>query len=636
MKKLTNIRIITKTSYLLFLMLTINLVLSSSVISNDNGGDVSNPNASYSGERNFAIQINESQFVTWNVQTESFQQFTLDFNGWWTSSFDIKVSNITENKTLSWVIQNETIPDNKIPVRMHGFDYNNGTYIYQPQEVGTNFYMKNPSYVQYIYLNLGFHVLDNAFYTNLEETRYMINNATIDIRNDDGSANGAPMDEYIVSVPLSQCVVTWDENTGSTYVGSTIGNAITSNPEEGMLSNVIIQVPVDYNLEPGNYWTVFKSNTVHVLRNQTENSDLFRIDVFAHNNNSDDSHFVYRSHNSADFIGEDGYSPFQEPLYDIYQTFEKKNLDYIDPADVGFLMEGYWFDTSKYFHYDAESYNSRQFSVYAQGDNTIYAIASINSTLKRGEILTKAVSYQTVGNFTEWTGSVSLSSYESGKNKNTTIKIPAEWDINSLQLKNQLGVPLTYTIVGQDVIVQNTESVTAIQFSVRGLNAIQYMITIDEKVIPPSTITIKCIGTKPGKHLKLDLFCNGSLVETITTTAELNEVITYDITADLPEGTGYTVRAFWDDGSNLLGNMESNSFRIGEDDTVIDNPENPNDNGNPFGDWKLEQGAIVGIVAVVSALSIFQIIKKGKKKMPKLHKIDVAKISNEKKDDEWF
>ena len=117
----------------------------------------------------------------------------------------------------------------------------------------------------------------------------MINNATIDIRNDDGSANGAPMDEYIVSVPLSQCVVTWDENTGSTYVGSTIGNAITSNPEEGMLSNVIIQVPVDYNLEPGNYWTVFKSNTVHVLRNQTENSDLFRIDVFAHNNNSDDS-----------------------------------------------------------------------------------------------------------------------------------------------------------------------------------------------------------------------------------------------------------------------------------------------------------------------------------------------------------
>ena len=166
------------------------------------------------------------------------------------------------------------------------------------------------------------------------------------------------------------------------------------------------------------------------------------------------------------------------------------------------------------------------------------------------------------------------------------------------------------TIVGQDVIVQNTESVTAIHLG-RGLNAIQYMITIDESYPPQRSQSAASVLA--GQTPKTRSFCNGSLIETITTT-ELNEVITYDITADLPEGTGHTVRAFWDDGSNLLGNMESNSFRIGEDDTVIDNPENPNDNGNPFGDWKLEQGAIVGIVAVVSALSIFQIIKKGKRK----------------------
>ena len=112
-------------------------------------------------------------------------------------------------------------------------------------------------------MNLGFNLGINEDPDNFfNESRYMINNASVDIRQDNGSS--APLqNENIKSIPLRNCTVVWDYKNDSDHIGKTIGYAIDEKPKDGMLSYVIIQVPINISIPQGNYWTVLNSTTIH-------------------------------------------------------------------------------------------------------------------------------------------------------------------------------------------------------------------------------------------------------------------------------------------------------------------------------------------------------------------------------------
>ena len=192
----------------------------------------------------------------------------------------------------------------------------------------------------------------------------------------------------------------------------------------------------------------------------------------------------------------------------------------------------------------------------------------------------------------------------------------------------------------RNVTLINTESIIQILFSVSSVNVIAHMLDIAEVVNLSTTITIKCFGNRPGQHLIVELYCNNSRIACITDSGELDVAISYRLPVNYSEGSGYTVRAFWDDGSTFLGYLESKSFEfvhIGTADIDEPDTENPTENpNNPLSNFDLSTGTVVGIVALIAALSAFQVLKKGKKKIPKLAKPDVAKTPDDGNIDDWF
>ena len=120
-------------------------------------------------------------------------------------------------------------------------------------------------------------------------------------------------------------------------------------------------------------------------------------------------------------------------------------------------------------------------------------------------------------------------------------------------------------------------------------------------------ITVKFVGTNLGPYLNLDLYCNGTFVQHAISNVKLNQSHIMEFTG-LPGGTGYTVRAFWDNGSDI-GYCESVPIDNIPNTFVDDDPDvpggdsggdpdgnEPNTDTNRTSEFKIPQEAVFGIV----------------------------------------
>lgn len=554
-----------KARHLVFLMLMISLILSSIPLVSKSSKFLLPKAAEYNGSKNINIPLNETQYIVYDkIDISQPAALSVQFSEWNSEKFEIDVVNITENKIENWTIQDTVIPDPLKVIRMYGknFEFDNGTYtkVYKPQELGTNFTLKNPSHIQYVYLKLGFNINYREDFDNLNETRYMINNASVDIRQDNGF-NAPLQNENIKSIPLRNCTVVWDYYNDTDYLGKTIGYAIDEKSKDAMLQYVIIQVPINISIPQGNYWTVFNSTMSHEL-NQNEYVGLFFIQVYLHNDGIDNSRFVNRTYDN-DYYTTDVFNDFNDPMYDIYHIIEKKNTDYVDPTEIDFRIDNFPINASKRLEIFSSVYSGKSFTYSKSVPENIHFSAMINATVNRATTRQPSVSFQTLENGTvKWNGSLPLfTPHVKCHNKNTTFTIPVNWDATKLQLYDDLNDPLVFTASGNKITVLNTENITAIQFEITTDNVITTITTFDETVSIPSSLNVTCEGVGTGNYLKLDLYCNGTLVKQLASSITLNDPHSFTLSYDVPEGGGYSVRAYWDNGEQI-GYIESNVFAI--------------------------------------------------------------------------
>lgn len=554
-----------KARHLVFLILTISLILSSVPLVSKDLNFLPPKAAEYNGSKNINISLNETQYIVYDkINISQPAALSVQFSEWNSEKFEIEVVNITENKIENWTIQDVANPETEkiIPVygNKHEYNYGEHTIIYKPQELGTNFTLKNPSYIQYLYLRLGFNIGYKEDFNNLNETRYMINNASVDIRQDNGS-NAPLQNENVKSIPLCNCTVVWDYKNNTDHIGKTIGYAIDEKPKDGMLSYVIIQVPVNTSILQGNYWTVFNSTVVHEL-NQPDYISWFRIQVYSYNDGTNNSYYVNRTYDSNYYASEFA-NIFNDPMYDIYHIIEKKNTDYVDPTEIDFRIDNFPINASKRLEIFSSVYSGKSFTYSKSVPENIHFSAMINATVNRATTRQPSVSFQSLENGTvKWNGSLPLfTPHAKCHNKNTTFTIPNNWDVSRLQLYDDLNDPLVFTASGHEITVLNTENIAEIRFEITTDNVITTITTFDDTVSIPSSLNVTCEGVGTGNYLKLDLYCNGTLVKQLATGTMLNDPHSFTLSYDVPEGGGYSVRAYWDNGEQI-GYIESNVFAI--------------------------------------------------------------------------
>jgi hypothetical protein len=98
---------------------------------------------------------------------------------------------------------------------------------------------------------------------------------------------------------------------------------------------------------------------------------------------------------------------------------------------------------------------------------------------------------------------------------------------------------------------------------------------------------------------------------------------------DAPEGSGYKLKAYWDDGGLLIGYMESRSFAISHQEIIEEpdegEPDKPNNEPNAMlPEIDLPTAIIWGAVVAVSAGAIFRAVKRNKNKVTSLYNVGVG------------
>ena len=282
--------------------------------------------------------------------------------------------------------------------------------------------------------------------------------------------------------------------------GKTLGNAInSSNAQEGMLQDCIIRVPVDLTLEAGTYWTVINSMTVHNLI-RTVGAEYFRIDVFAFDNNTDDSHFVHRAFDNGTYTL-DVFNQFDEPLADVYQIIGMKAV--CQPVDIDLRIDNKPVEPDGTIQIeDKTSHNSKLFPV--SSNYPVSFKADIDAFVKRSAIAIESVEFEPADNSIRWFGSVPIQFPVDGcVIKNTTIVLPDKWNIDIATLKffDGSGTALNCEIDGTTgiVFIQHTEILgSEIRFEVYGYNIISSISGLGALIEIPTEIKIKCDGIGEG------------------------------------------------------------------------------------------------------------------------------------------
>ena len=198
-----------------------------------------------------------------------------------------------------------------------------------------------------------------------------------------------------------------------------------------MLQDCIIRVPVDLTLEAGTYWTVINSMTVHNLI-RTVGAEYFRIDVFAFDNNTDDSHFVHRAFDNGTYTL-DVFNQFDEPLADVYQIIGMKAV--CQPVDIDLQIDNKPVEPDGTIQIeDKTSHNSKLFPV--SSNYPVSFKADIDAFVKRSAIAIESVEFEPADNSIRWFGSVPIQFPVDGcVIKNTTIVLPDKWNIDIATLK---------------------------------------------------------------------------------------------------------------------------------------------------------------------------------------------------------
>lgn len=410
----------------------------------------------------YFIPIHESQLIlydTVNIATDYYPLY-LSFPGWNSQTFDIKVSNIHDNDMNTWDIQNNDSADyGSIPV--YGCEYTEDeTHSYRPQELGTNFHLTETSFINNLYLQLSFNIKIGTD-ENFAEMCDMIETTSIDVRRDNGY--NAPEFSSVVSIPLRGCIITWDINGSSGYVGKTIGNAIDLDPKSDMLEFVIIRAPVNVELTPGNYWTVFSSTTYHELSG-TAVPKHFNIMVYAYKDGDEDSQFLNRTVGNNYWSAEhSAYGLSSE--YDMYQVIEVSETR--APNEVGLKVNGHLMDSTNFMSLPLKEYGATTITFSTEMQDISFC-TQVDAYVEIDNIVESILLFsEKIGNMNIYSGILPLGQpHHRCDYKTTSFWIPEEWDPNRLEVFNQWDQEIEYTTNGHEVIIANTEAITEIHFKI--------------------------------------------------------------------------------------------------------------------------------------------------------------------------
>jgi len=508
-------------------------------------------NATYNGIKNIPITIHEKQLIIYDeINTES-QEFAVNFNNWNAEKFDIKVKNVRDTYIRNWTIQNYTedadymysFVQDSTPLGWKG----------KPQEIGTNFTLQNQTYISSIYLYVGFYYV--YIDSNDKNMTYLMENGTVDIRKNNDTT-GVPL-QYTseISVPLRNCIVVNDTKYQNNHVGKTLGDIFDNYYVPNMLTNITLKVPINMELQSGNYWTVI--NVSKLINPIPSYEAQYTFQVFFYNDGIESSRYVNRSYDNNYYSIDHTYY-IQNPLHDMFHIIEYKNTNYTDPQAIQLKINNTNVDQNGFVSLPISSQDSARF--VGSSIENVYLNAQINATVNKTQIQNIVASYYAVNDTTvQWNGTITLSTPISATTpKYTELTFPSYWDLGTLQFLDPVVID---SIVGNKVIISDTKNFTELRFTLNGTNTLVSVSEIPSKVYSQSVLNVTWFGINTGPFLRVELWANNSYISTLANNQQVGIQYQYVLQSNLINGTGYMLRGYWDNGTHI-GYIESNSFEI--------------------------------------------------------------------------
>lgn len=530
--------------------------------------------SSVSGSTTSPINVTENTTVNLGkIDTQIDPSLSVFFNGWESENFNISVENIEEKDSSTTIKQEENA--NEDFFQIYGFDgSSDGFPKIKPQEIGSSFNLPKKSHLSNISLMIGW---DNMVTSGFDEYDWMIKNTTIEIRNNN---NQYPeKDTNIISVPLTSArVLSNYKQSGESYEelnGKNLGYVIENYELEGMMDKTEIEIPLNIDLNIGTYWVIVNASKV-IIEDWTLGDDpqIFTKVFFYDDGN--DFNYVNKSYDN-NFYSIDNTEYISNSNYDMFLKIKSRVLNYSDPTEVSLEIDSNAVDSQGKVSVEKQVSDFTSFTYSSTPDTDFNA--TIHGKLTKSSEVSVDTAYTLYENDVEWTGTIDLTEAAGQLDRNAIIEFPSEWNMGTLDFSEAVG----YSIDGQSAILSDTMGYDTITFTINSTNCLTDVQNIPLTINHTQTLSPLWIGTGTGNYLDIELWCNGSLVETIASGRSITSTSHY-IYERYDNGTGYTLRGYFENPTEV-GYMESSEF------TILQNPEpapEPPETVYVFGDAYIE------------------------------------------------